>query len=497
VVPHSLPNNLGLDTLSPLAIVAMQGGGVPGFFRHLSNMPSMVPILRDSLVVALVLVALFGGSLSAQELSPEERAQLEARKETLFQQNLRDPSNLDTAFAYADVSAKLGDNEAAVSALERMLLFNPNLPRVQLELGALYFRMGSYDIARTYFDRALAANPPEDVRQRVDTYLAEIARLAAPQRFSGYALFGLQYQSDANIAGSSSIAFPGVVVNLLPQFTKQSDYFAFATGSALYSYDLQDQAGDTFEVGGTAYINHYGTFQRLDLGIVEAAAGPRFNFHEPLPSVSTVSLKPYLIVNDVTLGGNNAFGAQYFHTLGAGGEATALAWGDLQLKSAFEFRQKWFDNAPTRPLSTGFNGSDKLVSLALSKPVTFVPDSQLSLEFDFLDQDTAFAFYTNKTYAISGAYRIRYADPTGTLKQPEETNFYLYRSWAPYAAADPCCAVTSDRYDQHWRFGIAQTLPLTSTVAIVMSVQRDIASSNVPLYHYTSDSVMVGSQIRF
>ena len=78
-----------------------------------------------------------------------------------------------------------------------------------------------------------------------------------------------------------------------------------------------------------------------------------------------------------------------------------------------------------------------------------------------------------------------------------ETNFYLYRSWAPYAAPDPCCAVTSNRYDQHWRFGIAQTLPLTNDVAIVMSVQRDIASSNVPLYHYTSDSVMVGSQIRF
>ena len=279
-----------------------------GFLGHLSSVPAKVRSLRDSLVLALVLVALLGGSLSAQELSPGERAQLEAQKETLFQQNLRDPSNLDIAFAYADVSAKLGDNEAAVSALERMLLFNPNLPRVQLELGALYFRMGSYDIARTYFDRALAANPPEEVKQRIDTYLAEIARLSAPQRFSGFALFGIQYQSDGNIAGSSSISLPGVVVNLLPQFTKQADYFAFTTGSALYSYDLEDQAGDTFEVGGTAYLNHYGTFERLNLGIVEATAGPRFNFREPLPSVSSASLKPYLIVNDVNSGGKQCAG---------------------------------------------------------------------------------------------------------------------------------------------------------------------------------------------
>ena len=65
-------------------------------------------------------------------------------------------------------SAKLGDNEAAVSALERMLLFNPNLPRVELELGALYFRMGSFEMARSYFDKALAANPPAEVKSRID-----------------------------------------------------------------------------------------------------------------------------------------------------------------------------------------------------------------------------------------------------------------------------------------------------------------------------------------
>ena len=55
-------------------------------------------------------------------------------------QMLRDPSNLDVTFAYADVSAQLGDNEAAVAALERMLLFNPNLPRVDLELLAEHAR---------------------------------------------------------------------------------------------------------------------------------------------------------------------------------------------------------------------------------------------------------------------------------------------------------------------------------------------------------------------
>lgn len=473
-----------------------------GFSRHIITVPSKLRRLRDSLLLALLAVGVLAGSPSAQQLSGAERTELQARKEALFQRTLRDPGNLDTTFAYADVSAKLGDNEAAVSALERMLLFNPNLPRVQLELGVLYFRMGSYEIARTYFERAAAANPPDEVKGRIATYLAEISRLSGLHRFSGYLFFGAQYQSDATLAGSSSINTPFAVINLLPQFTKRRDVNAFATGSVLYSYDLGTQERDTVEIGLTGFANHYRVVTRLDLGIIEATAGPRFNFSEPLPGVISASLKPYLIANDVGLGGN-----QYFHTLGVGGESTALVWDDVRLKSVFEFRQKNFNDAPNRPLSRAFTGSDKLVSLVLRKPITAAPESELSLEFDFLNQDTRpllnpvtgllVPYYSNKTYAVAAAYRIRYDVPPEFFRRPLETNFFLSHSWADYAGADPCCGVASSRFDERWRFGITQNFPVGDDVSIVMQVQRDIVSSNVPLYHYTSNSVLVGSQIRF
>jgi len=73
----------------------------------------------------LVCVGLIGGASSAQELSAADRASCKPKGSACSSDTLRDPGNLDTTFAYADVSAKLGDNEAAVSALERMLLFNP------------------------------------------------------------------------------------------------------------------------------------------------------------------------------------------------------------------------------------------------------------------------------------------------------------------------------------------------------------------------------------
>jgi hypothetical protein len=460
-------------------------------------------VRRAAMLLAPMLVAigLWVGAPGAQELSGSDRTALLARKDALFQQMLREPGNLDLTFAYADVSAKLGDNEAAVSALERMLLFNPNLPRVQLELGALYFRMGSYELSRTYFARALAANPPAEVRSRIETYLAEIERLSGPTRLSGFFFFGAQYQSDANLApGSPLVHSPVGDVLLNSDFVKKADVNFFGTGAVLYSIDLGTQDRDTVEIAGTGFANRYGSVTRLDLGLVEATVGPRFNFTDPLPQVGAASLKPYAIANYVSLGGN-----QYFHTFGVGGEATAVALGDIRLKSVFEFRNKNFADAPDRPLSRGLTGSDKLFSLFVSKPITSEPVSELALEFDFLAQDTRLAYYSNKTFAGSVAYRIRYDDPLGYLRFPWETTFFASRSSANYAAPDPCCNTSNNplvfvpgiRSDDRWRFGITQSFQLANNIALVVQVQRDIVSSNLSLYGYTSNSILFGPQIRF
>jgi hypothetical protein len=95
-------------------------------------------------LLCLIALAVFAAprETAAQSSAGTETSALEVRKDALFQQMLHDPGNLDAAFAYAEVSAQLGDYEAAVSALERMLLFNPDLPRVQLEPRRVVFPHG-------------------------------------------------------------------------------------------------------------------------------------------------------------------------------------------------------------------------------------------------------------------------------------------------------------------------------------------------------------------
>jgi hypothetical protein len=452
-------------------------------------------------IIALAVI-LAAPVATAQTVAAADKGRLEARKEALFQQMLANPANLDVTFAYADVSARLGDYEAAVSALERMLLFNPNLPRVQLELGALYFRMGSYDIARDYFEKAAAANPPPEVRARIAEYLAQIEKSQSRNQLSGYIFLGGQYQTDANVAGSSQFPVPtffGPLPFTLPnQFTKQASGSVFASGSLLYSYDLETQNHDTIEVTSVGYLNHYfnNAVNRLDLSLLEVTGGPRFNFPNAwLASDKPASFKPYLIFDEVGLGWD-----QYFAAYGGGLEYDEIVWNDLALKSTFEFRQKNFTNAPLRPLSTGLNGSDKLLSLSATKPVT--ANSALNLEFDYLDQTTQLTYYTNASYAVTGAYHIHYDAPFKISTYPWESSLFLGRAWSIYASPDPCCVTgpgdgLSTQLTQRWRFGFTEAVPVTHAISVVLQLERDIVSSNLPIYAYNNTSVLLGPQIRF
>jgi hypothetical protein len=442
---------------------------------------------------ALVWLAAAGPSLA-------DDAGLEAQKVALFQQMLRQPTNLDVAYAYADVAARLGDNESAVSTLEHLLLFNPNLPRLDLELGILYYRMGSFDAARSYLQKAAELHPPPDVQAQVDHYLARIADLDAVQRLTGYVLFASQYQSDATVSSSSPLVQSPVSNVLLgTQFTKQPGVNLLGSGGFLYSYDLGTQNRDAFEVGGVGFADHYFRNSQIDLDFGELQAGPRLRFPDlGLPFVEWASLKPYAIVNEVGLGEQ-----QYFYTLGAGLEATAVLWGDLSMRIANEFRDKSFSSAADRPASIGLTGYDDLLIFALKKPIT--ENSAIIGEFDYLDENDRFAYFGNRTYAVSAAYQIGYPDPTGTFKLPLRTELFGSRTWSLYGAQDPCCNTNpnpgsfsgSDRFDRHWRFGVTQNFPIAPNLSIVLQVERDVISSNLPVYGYTSDTVLLGPQIRF
>ena len=109
--------------------------------------------------------------------TPEPTAEQRAAYDKAFQATLEKPSDPETLARYADLAVKVGDIEGAISALERLLLIDANQPEVKLELGVLYYRLGSKEAALTYLEGARAApQASAQVRDRAEEFLKAARR---------------------------------------------------------------------------------------------------------------------------------------------------------------------------------------------------------------------------------------------------------------------------------------------------------------------------------
>ena len=121
---------------------------------------------------------------------------------------VRQPSNHELTFDFVRVATARGDYEAAIGALERLMFYNPKLTRVKYELGALYFRLGSYEMAKRYFREALASPDLDPVtRVRIETYLPDAEKQTQASRLSGFVQTGIRSQTNASFAPSTGASF--------------------------------------------------------------------------------------------------------------------------------------------------------------------------------------------------------------------------------------------------------------------------------------------------
>lgn len=436
----------------------------------------------------------------AEASTPGGPAALRRTLDELFDATLRDPADLSLTLRYAEAATQLGDFEAAITALERILFFNPALAQARLELGVLYFRLGSHGVARGYLEEAKRSESlPPDLRARVDEYLARIVALEQRHRLTGQVFAGLQHQSDANLGPNSPLvrAAPfGVTTTatLENRFVKQADQNLFAGGSGLYAYDLQDQDHDDFEVTAAGYASKHFRVRSFDLDVIEATAGPRFGF--ATRGLPDLSVRPYAIGNYVRLGRD-----PYFHSYGAGIEGVQSTLdGKLLLKGIYEHREKNFEDAPDRPTSRELTGRDDIVSLSA---VAAVADGQLlGATAGFTRQDTRAEDQSNREFTVTVTYQITHPAPFG-LALPGaagaawQTGFYGSRAVALYDAPNPAVDIDATRADRRWRFGAIETVPVADDVALIVQIQRDIVSSTLPNFAYSSISVLFGPQVRF
>ena len=451
-----------------------------------------VALLRRALAAGVVTAGLAVSSASqGQGVAQGVSAALEQQFEAAFQQMLADPANLDKTFGYAELAIQVGDYEAAISALERMLLFNPDLPRVRLELGVLYFRLGSYAVARTYLMRAVEGeNVPDDVRGRVAVYLGEIDKRLSRHRFAGSVYGGLRFQSNANAGPErDAISLFGAEATLDREFLNKTDWNKFISGSLRHTYDPQFQGGEVWESNFLLYGANQFRQDSLDLIFIEANSGPRLPLWPSL--LSGASFRPYGLLNWVWLENG-----EYSRTFGGGVTLSKSLGPRIAAEVKLEHvGQDFKENAKDRPTADTQDGTvsearlDLRYMVSADVVVTGTVGATAERADLSLHSNREFVTAVNYTHTIDPFLGM----PTGrwTLSA---TGTLLFTSFhEPDPAVDP----NEPRGDRETRVDLLASIPVSESWTIIATAQRTIVNSNFRNFSYNNTAATVGASWRF
>jgi Flp pilus assembly protein TadD len=127
-------------------------------------------VFRLYCVVIPLAVALMG-----QDAAARSKAQTYAAFQQAFNTMYAHPGDVNATLDYVKLAVELEDYEAALSPLERLLMMNPDLPEVRLELGVMYFKLHSTLVAKEHLHMvAEDKTASEALKSRARNYLAKL-----------------------------------------------------------------------------------------------------------------------------------------------------------------------------------------------------------------------------------------------------------------------------------------------------------------------------------
>ena len=410
----------------------------------------------------------------------------QAELEQLFERSRQEPANLDVLFELARVAVDVGDYEAAIGALERMLIFNPDLPRVRLELGALYFRLKSYALARTYLEQVLESleqEPDATVEGRVQEILLAIEQQTQRLRVWGGLSLALSHQSNP-----ATLADQGTTVNLgvadLPVTTDTSpdgDQRLQFSGNLNGRYDWQNAWNDALEVELRVFAQEYRDQTALNLGVVDVSVGPALGLaRHDLPGM----LRPFVVGSHVHYNDERLFWE------GGGGLQWrgVLAAGVLNTRASYEYRVRRHKDTPGATV-TDRDGDWHRGTLQLQAGVRdWRLESGMALRS--YSADTAHNSFKEWRLQLGAGRQL-------ALGIPAQLRTTVGFTHAGYDSPDPTIQRDRTRNDNEVRVGTSLHLLFSRHWSGIGSVEYTRRSSNVPIYEYDGWGVTLGVSRQF
>jgi hypothetical protein len=405
---------------------------------------------------------------------------VQARRKTLFAQMLMRPDDLDTAFEYAALSVQVGDLEAAISTLERMLIFAPGLPRLQLELGVLYYRLAAYETARSYFDAAISGpDVPQEVRDKVAQYTTGIDRAGETSRFAGQVRAGVRYQTNANRSPSGAILLNGLPFTLDPDAAGTGDGNVYGLGVFQASLELPGQ-GDTLEANLILYGSKQFERDELDVALAEVTVGPSFSLGRF--GIENAAVGIYGIGSGLYVDGEF-----YSAAVGAGTRLLMQPAPGMSWTTAFEYRHRDYRVSSIAPTADNRDGDEFRLFTAVSKIFTPTMAVAANAYVQHTDAQAGFLTYTETGFSLSPSFAFQPPIGEGAEAWIFSPNAGLvYRS---YQDPDPMINAARAERDLELFVGADLTVPLVDRWALLAETEYRHFNSNYDTKTFDNFSV--------
>ena len=441
--------------------------------------------------VGLAASSLAAPSAVAQATPAAATGDLERQYDAAFQEMLRRPADLDVLFKFAGLASQTGDLEGAISALERMLLINPDLPRVRLELGVLYYRLKSYEVARTYLEGVQkSANVPTEVRARADQFLAQIVSQQRSSHFHGEVFLGLRYQSNANLGpATSSVRLFGQVANLNQSAVGGPDWGAVSTLQLRHTYDFGTQDRATLETQFTSYANRQFQLSTANVALIDLTTGPRVQVMSGL--FEDITIKPLLAAGAIWVNDT-----PYYASYGGGFEVNSMLSDRLRNVSTAVWRRHDHTDTSYLPTNSLFKGTEYSASTVFPFQLSPIVSVFLSASAQRYQTDQA-PWQSYQLWGLGGGMSFRFADPLLRTGLPWSISLTASEQWWHYDAPDVLVDPNAYRDQTDFILNITLAVPFDDRTTFTLSGGRFVRSAAIPNYAFDNNNVMFGISWRF
>ncbi|TAD88601.1 MAG: hypothetical protein EAZ99_12975 [Alphaproteobacteria bacterium] len=416
-------------------------------------------------------------------------ANTSAQIDAAFQEVLRNPGNLAIGQTYARLLVAAGNFEGGIAAMERLLLDPTVPPSVRLELGVLYYRVASYQMAEVHLRRALAdPRLTGELRDVAGRLLEDVARrTASGSLFTGSLTIGLRGQSNPTAAANSErLLAAGVPYTRPANQGRKPSADVFFSAEALHELDFQSQDSATLVTTGSFFVNRYQNgadydstrikTDPRDLAAGSFTTGVRFR---PAPlDLPNLTLRPYLGGSELLLDGR-----QYMAAAGGGVDLNyRVENGGFVIGTTYDVRRTVFAKRSDTTESEKQSGYEQFLRLRMILEVTAL--QALTTDLTVRHRSTERDYFSFLGPELRVSYNFNFTNPFGGGDRVWGTSLYTVIGQRTYAGPDPSVKPGTTRADTEWAIGASQVIPLLDRVSAIFSVEYQDTHSNVANYAY-------------